>query len=87
MENKVVQFPKLVKISQLWCDGLFGLTVDNIKEIRLHDTSILVWFSEGRADDKPWDFTLEYKTMEEAENSYNDLLDALRQIRFKKVSK
>ena len=43
----VVQFPQIVKINSLTNEGVFTLTVDNIKEIKVYEASILVWFNEG----------------------------------------
>ena len=79
----VVQFPKVVKINSLTNEGVFTLTVENIKEIKVHEASILIWFWEGAENNRPWDLTLEYASPQEAEDSYNDILSALREIRFK----
>ena len=79
----VVQFPKVVKINSLTNEGVFTLTVENIKEIKVYECSILIWFNEGSENNRPWDLTLEYALREEAEDSYNELLSALREIRFK----
>lgn len=79
----VVQFPKIVKISSLTNEGVFTLTVDNIKEIKVYECSILIWFWEGAENNRPWDLTLEYASREDVEDSYNDMLSALREIRFK----
>ena len=79
----VVQFPKVVKISSLTNEGVFTLTVENIKEVKLYECSILIWFWEGAENNRPWDLTLEYASPQEAEDSYNDILSALREIRFK----
>ena len=79
----VVQFPQIVKINSLTNEGVFTLTVDNIKEIKVYECSILVWFCEGSENNRPWDLTLEYASLQEAEDSYNDMLSALREIRFK----
>ena len=79
----VVQFPKVVKISSLTNEGVFTLTVDNIKEVKLYECSILIWFWEGAENSRPWDLTLEYASPQEAEDSYNDMLSALREVRFK----
>ena len=79
----VVQFPKVVKINSLTNEGVFTLTVENIKEIKVYECSILIWFNEGSENNRPWDLTLEYGNNREAEDSYNDMLSALREIRFK----
>ena len=79
----VVQFPKIVKINSLTNEGVFTLTVENIKEIKVYECSILIWFNEGSENNRPWDLTLEYGNNREAEDSYNELLSALREIRFK----
>ena len=81
--GELVQFPKIVKINSLTNEGVFTLTVDNIKEIKVYEASILVWFNEGSENNRPWDLTLEYASAQEAEDSYNDMLSALREIRFK----
>ena len=81
--GELIQFPKIVKISSLTNEGVFTLTVDNIKEIKVYEASILVWFLEGAENNRPWDLTLEYASPQEAEDSYNDMLSALREIRFK----
>ena len=78
----VVQFPQIVKINSLTNEGVFTLTVDNIKEVKLYECSILIWFWEGAENNRPWDLTLEYGNNREAEDSYNDMLSALREIRF-----
>ena len=78
----VVQFPQIVKINSLTNEGVFTLTVDNIKEIKVYEASILIWFNEGSENNRPWDLTLEYGNNREAEDSYNELLSALREIRF-----
>ena len=74
----VVQFPKVVKINSLTNEGVFTLTVENIKEIKVYECSILIWFNEGSENNRPWDLTLEYASREEAEDSYNELLSGLR---------
>ena len=79
----VVQCPKVVKINSLTNEGVFTLTVDNIKEIKVYECSILIWFNEGSENSRPWDITLAYASAQEAEDSYNELLSALREIRFK----
>ena len=81
--GELVQFPQIVKINSLTNEGVFTLTVDNIKEIKVYEASILVWFLEGAENNRPWDLTLEYGNNREAEDSYNELLSALREIRFK----
>ena len=81
--GELVQFPQIVKISSLTNEGVFTLTVENIKEIKVHETSILIWFNEGSENSRPWDLTLEYASREDAEDSYNDMLSALREVRFK----
>ena len=81
--GELIQFPKIVKISSLTNEGVFTLTVDNIKEVKLYECSILIWFWEGAENNRPWDLTLEYASREEAEDSYNELFSALREIRFK----
>ena len=81
--GNVVQFPKVVKINSLTNEGVFTLTVENIKEIKVYECSILIWFNEGSENNRPWDLTLEYGNNKEAENSYKELLSALREIRFK----
>lgn len=85
--GELVQFPKIVKISSLTNEGVFTLTVDNIKEIKVYEASILVWFNEGSENNRPWDLTLEYASSQEAEDSYNDMLSALREIRFNTLNK
>lgn len=82
----VVQFPKVVKINSLTNEGVFTLTVDNIKEIKVYEASILIWFNEGAENNRPWDLTLEYASPQEAEDSYNDILSVLREIRFKQAN-
>ena len=82
----LVQFPQIVKISSLTNEGVFTLTVDNIKEIKVYEASILVWFLEGAENNRPWDLTLEYASPQEAEDSYNDMLSVLREIRFKQAN-
>ena len=81
--GELVQFPQIVKINSLTNEGVFTLTVDNIKEVKLYECSILIWFNEGSKNNRPWDLTLEYGNNREAEDSYNELLSALREIRFK----
>ena len=81
--GEIVQFPQIVKISSLTNEGVFTLTVENIKEIKVYEASILVWFWESSENNRPWDLTLEYASPQEAEDSYNDMLSALREIRFK----
>ena len=63
-----------------------ALTVDNIKEIKVYEASILIWFNEGAENNRPWDLTLEYASPQEAEDSYNDMLSVLREIRFKQAN-
>lgn len=84
--GEIIQFPKIVKINSLTNEGVFTLTVENIKEVRLHEASILIWFWEGTENNRPWDLTLEYASSQEAEDSYNDMLSALREIRFKQAN-
>ena len=84
--GELIQFPKIVKISSLTNEGVFTLTVDNIKEIKVYEASILVWFNEGAENNRPWDLTLEYASLQEAEDSYNDILSVLREIRFKQAN-
>ena len=73
-----------MQIASLWSEGLYGLTVDHMHKITVKDTSIYIWFHEDD-EDRPWDLSLEYGSPEEAQNSYDDLIDSLRKIRFKKV--
>ena len=82
----VVQFPKVVKIDSLTNEGVFTLTVDNIKEIKVYEASILIWFWEGTENNRPWDLTLEYASAQEAEDSYNDMLSVMRELRFKQAN-
>ena len=84
--GELVQFPKVVKINSLTNEGVFTLTVDNIKEVKLYECSILIWFWEGAENNRPWDLTLEYASPQEAEDSYNDILSVLREIRFKQAN-
>ena len=84
--GELIQFPKIVKINSLTNEGVFTLTVENIKEVKLHEASILIWFWEGVEDNRPWDLTLEYASSQEAEDSYNDMLSVLREIRFKQTN-
>ena len=84
--GELVQFPKIVKISSLTNEGVFTLTVDNIKEIKVYEAIILIWFWEGVENNRPWDLTLEYGNNREAEDSYNDMLSVLREIRFKQAN-
>ena len=83
----IVQFPRIVKINSLTNEGVFTLTVENIKEIKVYECSILIWFNEGSENNRPWDLTLEYGNNREAEDSYNELLSALREIRFNTLNK
>ena len=85
--GELVQFPKVVKINSLNNEGVFTLTVDNIKEIKVYEASILIWFNEGSENSRPWDLTLEYASPQEAEDSYNDMLSVLREIRFNTLDK
>ena len=85
--GELIQFPKIVKISSLTNEGVFTLTVDNVKEVKLYECSILIWFWEGTENNRPWDLTLEYASPQEAEDSYNDMLNALREIRFNTLNK
>ena len=84
--GELVQFPQIVKISSLTNEGVFTLTVENIKEVKLYECSILIWFWEGVENNRPWDLTLEYASPQEAEDSYNDILSVLREIRFKQAN-
>ena len=84
--GEIVQFPKVVKINSLTNEGVFTLTVDNIKEIKVYEASILVWFLEGAENNRPWDLTLEYASPQEAEDSYNDMLSVMRELRFKQAN-
>ena len=81
--GELIQFPQIVKISSLTNEGVFTLTVETIKEVKLYEASILIWFWEGAENNRPWDLTLEYASAQEAEDSYNDMLSVLREIRFK----
>ena len=85
--GELVQFPQIVKINSLTNEGVFTLTVDNIKEVKLYECSILIWFWEGAENNRPWDLTLEYASPQEAEDSYNDMLSMLREIRFNTLNK
>ena len=80
--GELIQFPQIVKINSLTNEGVFTLTVENIKEIKVYECSILIWSNEGSENNRPWDLTLEYGNNREAEDSYNDMLSALREIRF-----
>ena len=63
--------------------GLFGLTVENVKNVTIYNTSIMLWFS----DNAIWDLVLEYATVDEAKESYNELLNTLRELRFTLIDK
>lgn len=78
----IIQFPKVVQIAQVFNSGLFGLVVDNVKRVTIYETSVMIWFSD-KPEDSTWDMSLEYESVEEAQASYEDLLDTLRQLRFK----
>ena len=84
--GELVQFPKIVKINSLTNEGVFTLTVENIKEVKLYECSILIWFWEGTENNRPWDLTLEYASAQEAEDSYNDMLSVMRELRFKQAN-
>lgn len=84
--GELIEFPKVVKVASLWNEGLFGLTIDNIREIKVYESSILIWFNEGSENNRPWDLSLEYSSNEEAEDSYSDMLSAMREIRFKQLN-
>ena len=53
----------------------------------MYECSILIWFWEGAENNRPWDLTLEYASPQEAEDSYNDMLSVLREIRFNILDK
>ena len=84
--GELIQFPKIVKIKSLTNEGVFTLTLDNIKEVKLYEASILIWFWEDVENSRPWDLTLEYASPQEAEDSYNDMLSVMREIRFKQAN-
>lgn len=82
----VIQFPRKVKVAQVFNSGLFGLTVENVKKVTIYNTSIMLWFSD-KGEDATWDLTLEYATVDEAKESYNELLNTLRELRFTLIDK
>lgn len=82
----VIQFPRKVKVAQVFNSGLFGLTVENVKKATIYNTSIMLWFSD-KDEDATWDLTLEYATVDEAKESYNELLNTLRELRFTLIDK
>ena len=84
-KNNVIQFPKLKEIQVLYNEGLFGLTLDKIGKVTVHKTSIGIWFSKAAKEDEVWDMTLEYATEEDAQNSYDELLNMIRKLRFKVI--
>ena len=69
---------------KIYTDGDFG--IDNIEEIKVYECSILIWFNEGSENNRPWDLTLEYGNNREAEDSYNDMLSVMRELRFKQAN-
>ena len=79
----IIQFPRKVKVAQVVSSGLFGLTVENVKKATIYNTSIMLWFS----DNAIWDLVLEYATVDEAKESYNELLNTLRELRFTLIDK
>ena len=79
----IIQFPRKVKVAQVFNSGLFGLTVENVKKVTIYNTSIMLWFS----DNAIWDLVLEYATVDEAKESYNELLNTLRELRFTLIDK
>ena len=79
----IIQFPRKVKVAQVFNSGLFGLTVENVKNVTIYNTSIMLWFS----DNAIWDLVLEYATVDEAKESYNELLNTLRELRFTLIDK
>ena len=84
----IIQFPRKVKVAQVFNSGLFGLTVENVKKVTIYNTSIMLWFSDKDEDeDAIWDLVLEYATVDEAKESYNELLNTLRELRFTLIDK
>ena len=79
----IIQFPRKVKVAQVVSSGLFGLSVENVKKATIYNTSIMLWFS----DNAIWDLVLEYATVDEAKESYNELLNTLRELRFTLIDK
>ena len=84
--GELIEFPKVVKVASLWNEGLFGWTIDTIREIKVYESSILIWFNEGSENNRPWDLSLKYSSNEEAEDSYSDMLSAMREIRFNQLN-
>lgn len=82
----IIQFPRKVKVAQVFNSGLFGLTVENVKKVTIYNTSIMLWFSD-KDEDAIWDLVLEYATVDEAKESYNELLNTLRELRFTLIDK
>lgn len=82
----IIQFPRKVKVAQVVSSGLFGLTVENVKKAAIYNTSIMLWFSD-KDEDAIWDLVLEYATVDEAKESYNELLNTLRELRFTLIDK
>ena len=84
----IIQFPRKVKVAQVFNSGLFCLTVENVKKVTIYNTSIMLWFSDKDEDeDAIWDLVLEYATVDEAKESYNELLNTLRELRFTLIDK
>lgn len=82
----IIQFPRKVKVAQVFSSGLFGLTVENVKKATIYNNSIMLWFSD-KDEGAIWDLVLEYATVDEAKKSYNELLNTLRELRFTLIDK
>ena len=86
-ESNVIPFPKIVKIASLTNEGVFTLTVDNMCDVNVNGSSIYIWFSEGREEGRPWDLSLEYSSPKEAAESFKEMAEAIKEIRFREFNK
>jgi len=84
--GNIVDFKKVVKIATLTNEGVFSVTIDNLTDVSIHECSIYLWFHEGRLDGRPWDLSLEYGSPQEAQDSFDEMADAIREIRFKEFN-
>ena len=82
----LIRFPRKVEIPQLFSEGQFGITSNNIARAIVNDTNILIWFVNTK-DNRAWDLQLSYATTADAENSLKELERLIRKMKFSIVDK
>lgn len=86
MSDNIIKFPeKVVKVPTLWTTGEFGVVVTSVKQVKVHDKELYLWFV-NTDNNRAWDLAIPYPSHEDAVESYHMFMDLMRRMRFKVVN-